>query len=318
MFKPSSLHCSLVVSLSGPFRARFSKMRLVRCARTCSSLTLAVWTAWPEASLVLANWSRRASWRKPWKQGAHIKQLAFKQYHMHLTPCWMLHMPSAYANGAISAVETVNRWGIRPGRPRRWPRRSRTARHPSRRSRPTPWRPPSPRPPAASRTEPLSFNRPLHFSYFQLFSAAQETKLENQKPSKTPVTLFYQIALEFWKSDSWSSLQLVATNDFKNKAFSRLSHFDHCQSRNMPTGIDWMHWGEHVWTGVFGAAHQSVHLKRDCVLLRHLSFMKNMKTDHNRSLFSSQWAERERSHCFAERRCTVRKLLMADLQLLQF
>ena len=105
MFKPSSLHCSLVVSLSGPFRARFFlKMRPVRCARTCSSLTLAVWTAWPEASLVPANWSRRASWRKPWKQGAHIKQLAFKQYHRHLTPCWMLHMPSAYANGAISAV----------------------------------------------------------------------------------------------------------------------------------------------------------------------------------------------------------------------
>lgn len=25
MFKPSSLHCSLVVSLSGPFRARFSE-----------------------------------------------------------------------------------------------------------------------------------------------------------------------------------------------------------------------------------------------------------------------------------------------------
>mmetsp|Transcript_72494 Transcript_72494/g.115019 ORF Transcript_72494/g.115019 Transcript_72494/m.115019 type:complete len:228 (-) Transcript_72494:296-979(-) len=29
-------------------------------SRTCSSLTLAVWTAWPGALLVLANWSRKA------------------------------------------------------------------------------------------------------------------------------------------------------------------------------------------------------------------------------------------------------------------
>ena len=48
--------------------------RLVRGARTCSSLTLAVWTAWPGALLVLANWSRKALWRKPWKRGAHLKE----------------------------------------------------------------------------------------------------------------------------------------------------------------------------------------------------------------------------------------------------
>ena len=48
----------------------------------------------------------------------------------------------------------------------------------------------------------------------------------------------------------------------------------------------WMHWGEHVGTGVFGAAYQSVHLKRDCAPL--LSFMK---TDHYSAL--SELSEKE-------------------------
>ena len=217
--------------------------------------------------------------------------------------------------------ETVNPWGIRPGRPRRWPRRSRTARHPSRRSRPTPWRPPSPRPPAASRTEPLSFNRPLRHLTTLTFQLHRKRNWKTKNPSNPVLPnrigvlkisqLVFASAGGYWLMISKTRHSLAFT------AFTAPFHviISFWSLSMILKYADWMHWGEHVWTGVFGAAHQSVHLKRDCVLLRHLSFMKNMKTDHHRSLFSSQWAERERSHCFAERRCTMRKLVMADLQL---